>query len=125
VLRYPKPDDLNCRSCGACCCNSKANQAEGYAWYVPVDNPRSKLLSRDDWRKRYVVLDEEGQPHLRLEMAFRCAALTGKLGRNVTCQVYGDRPAGCRRVEAGDAECRRARTELGMATSPNPQIVRS
>ena len=38
----------DCTLCGACCCNSAANQAEGYPWYVPVDDPRSRLLTKQD-----------------------------------------------------------------------------
>ena len=26
--------DLDCQRCGACCCNTDENRAEGYVWYV-------------------------------------------------------------------------------------------
>lgn len=105
---------FDCRRCGACCCNSDENRAEGYAWYVDVDDPRSPLLHRADLRRKFVVLDDDGAPHLRLHDGDRCAALRGRLGRWVTCQIYRHRPAACRRVEAGSPECHRARRERGL-----------
>jgi len=104
----------DCTLCGACCCNSAANQAEGYPWYVPVDDPRSRLLTKQDLRSRYVALDPEGEPHVRLDPSGRCSALLGRLGQRVRCAVYADRPRSCRKVEPGDAACLRARAERGI-----------
>lgn len=104
---------LDCETCGACCVNPVANAAEGFTSYVEVQ-PDSRLLTRDDLRKRYVVLDAEGTPHLRLDPSGRCAALRGKLGRVVSCAVYPDRPRGCRLVTAGGPECLAARASLGL-----------
>ncbi|MBS2026871.1 MAG: YkgJ family cysteine cluster protein [Deltaproteobacteria bacterium] len=105
---------FDCQSCGACCCNSDENRAEGYPWYVELDDARSRLLRDDDLRKRYVVQDPQGVPHLRLDPSGRCAALRGKLGKSVTCAVYADRPRGCRRVMPGDAQCLKARVQRGI-----------
>ena len=102
--------------CGACCCNHAANQAEGYAFYVAIEDPKSRLLHRADLRKRYVVFDPDGDPHVRLDPSGRCAALTGRLGVSVKCEVYADRPRGCRLVEPESLECRRARRERGLDT---------
>ncbi|WP_146210042.1 YkgJ family cysteine cluster protein [Vitiosangium sp. GDMCC 1.1324] len=105
---------LDCMRCGACCCNPDENRAEGFPYYVEVEDPRSRLLSREDLKKRYVVLDPEGMPHLRLDPSGRCAALRGKLGGNVSCAIYADRPRGCRKVEAGSPRCLQARRERGI-----------
>jgi uncharacterized protein len=43
-----------------------------------------------------------------------CAALTGKLGKRVACDVYAERPALCRQFEAGSPECLQARRALGL-----------
>lgn len=107
-------DPFDCRTCGACCCNPDENRGEGYRYYVFIDDARSKLLTRIDWRKRYVIEDERGAPHVRLDASGRCAALQGKLGRSVTCAIYPHRPSGCRSVEAGSEECLRARRERGI-----------
>lgn len=103
----------DCQSCGACCCNSDENRAEGYPWYVEIEADNA-LLARPDSRKRYVVLDPDGAPHLRLDPSGRCAALQGRLGQRVSCRVYAQRPRDCRRVQPGDAACLRSRRERGI-----------
>jgi Fe-S-cluster containining protein len=105
---------FDCQSCGACCCNTRDNIAEDYPWYVAIDDPRSKVLKKADLRKRYVVEDPDGHPHLRLDPSGRCAALRGKLGQRVHCAIYAHRPAPCRRVQPGDRDCLRAREERGL-----------
>ncbi|MEQ1505912.1 MAG: YkgJ family cysteine cluster protein [Myxococcota bacterium] len=104
---------LDCRACGACCCNPPANEAAGYRWYVEIDDPRSALLHKADLA-RWVVRDDDGVPHVRLDPSGRCAALIGRLGRQVTCRIYAHRPAGCRKVTAGDSECLAARAARGI-----------
>ncbi|MCU0695180.1 MAG: YkgJ family cysteine cluster protein [Myxococcaceae bacterium] len=107
--RLPTQDD--CQRCGACCCNRDENRAAGVPFYVEIDDPRSKLLARDDLRKRYTVKDDAGVPHLRLDPSGRCTALVGRLGVDVSCVVYAFRPRGCRVVTAGSAECLEARRQ--------------
>ncbi len=105
--------DFDCTRCGACCCNPDENRAEGYRYYVEVQAD-SRLLAKNELQKRYLVFDESGVPHLRLDPAGRCVALRGRLGRSVTCDVYPDRPRGCRLVEAGSERCLQARRERGI-----------
>ncbi len=109
---------LDCTACGACCCNRDENVAEGYPWYVAVDDPASRLLTRADLRARYVTHDGQGAPHLRLDVTGRCTALRGRLGGRVRCLVYADRPRGCRLVEPGSEECLAARQERGLPADP-------
>jgi Fe-S-cluster containining protein len=102
----------DCVTCGACCCNTDENRAEGYPWYLEVrDTP---LLDKRDLQKRLVVYDPDGVPHLRLDPSGRCAALVGKIGRQVHCSIYALRPRGCRLVQAGDPQCLQARKERGV-----------
>jgi Fe-S-cluster containining protein len=103
----------DCQRCGACCTNPDENRAEGFTFYVEVE-PDSRLLRVDALRKRYVVFDGAGVPHLRLDPSGRCAALTGKLGRRVQCAIYADRAPGCRRVEPGTKECLTMRAQRGL-----------
>lgn len=105
---------FDCQTCGACCSNPDANRAEGYRYYVMIDDARSKLVTRPDLKKRYVVEDTKGIPHMRLDPSGRCTALEGKIGRRVRCVVYSVRPRGCRHLEPGDPECLRARRERGV-----------
>jgi Fe-S-cluster containining protein len=97
---------LDCRRCGACCCNTRENLAEGFTYYVEVEEPRPAL-------QRWLVHDPEGVPHMRMDGS-RCSALTGKLGVRVSCQVYAHRPRGCRRVTPGDRACLQARADWGL-----------
>lgn len=104
---------LDCQTCGACCCNTDENRAENYPWYVQVE-AGNRMLARPDLVDRYVAFDSEDMPHMRLMQDGRCAALKGKLGRDVHCAVYAHRPRGCRSVQPGDEDCLRARKERGI-----------
>jgi Fe-S-cluster containining protein len=105
---------FDCRSCGACCCNPAENRAEGFLEYVEVERG-SRLWRRLRILDRYTVANDRGERHLKLVgEEQRCAALEGALGRRVRCAVYDARPAGCRRVDPGDARCRKARAERGL-----------
>lgn len=116
MFASPPMPPFDCQTCGACCCNPDENRAEGYPWYVAIP-PGSRLVTRPDLRLRYVALDPDGEPHLRLGADGRCAALQGRLGQRVRCEVYHHRPPGCRAVQPGDPECRKARAERGI---PDP-----
>ncbi len=104
----------DCQACGACCCNPDENRAEDYLDYVEVKR-RTPLGRRPDLLQRFTVINDKGERHLRLIGAEqRCAALSGTLGRAVSCRIYQIRPAGCRRVEPGSRECLRDRRERGI-----------
>ena len=105
--------DFDCRSCGACCANPDENRAEGFVDWVAVRDGEPLL---DDARlaQRLVVTNALGERHLRLDSAWRCLALRGRIGHRVSCTVYGLRPEGCRRIEPGDARCRQYRRERGI-----------
>ena len=105
---------FDCRTCGACCCNTDENRAERFVDYVEV-GPRSALLRHPGLLRRLTVLNGEGERHMRLRGAEqRCTALEGRLGVRVSCTIYALRPAACRRVEPGSPECRKVRRERGM-----------
>jgi len=98
----------DCRACGACCVNLPENAAEGFAWWVEIaDDDR-------DVPESLVVHDGDGTPHLRIVDGGRCIALRGAVGRSVRCAIYHQRPSPCRRVQAGDALCRRYRAAHGL-----------
>ena len=104
----------DCRACGACCVNLPSNRAEGFSSWVEIEDG-DQILDHPDLVSKLVVRDAGGVPHLRLVEGGRCAALSGALGRRVSCRIYGVRPSPCRRVLAGDAFCERYRTEHGLA----------
>ena len=104
---------LDCTTCGACCVNPDENRAEGFRAYVEVAAGEA-LLRKSDVVKRYVVRDEAGRVHVRLEPNGRCTALRGRLGGRVHCAIYALRPRGCRLVDAGGARCLQYRRERGI-----------
>lgn len=106
---------LDCRTCGACCVNLPSNRAEGFTSWVEIEDG-DRILARRDLVRKLVVYDESRVPHLRLAPDGRCLALRGGLGREVSCAIYHDRPSPCRRVQAGDALCRRYRHEHGLSS---------
>jgi Fe-S-cluster containining protein len=93
--------------------NLPSNRAEGFTSWVEIDDG-DPVLDHPDLVRKLVVLDGEGVPHLRLVGGGRCAALSGAMGRRVSCRIYGARPSPCRRVQPGDALCERYRTEHGL-----------
>ncbi len=109
----PRDALFDCTRCGACCVNPAENRAEGYRDYVVVV-PREALLKHPRLVERYVVANDDGERHLKLDAGQRCSALRGSLGARVRCEIYALRPAPCRRVEAGDANCIRSRRENGL-----------
>jgi Fe-S-cluster containining protein len=103
----------DCTHCGACCCNPPANRAEGFVDYIEVDE-RAPLLRRPELVRRLVVVADDGAAHMRLDPEGRCLALRGRLGKQVRCTIYPDRPRACRSVEAGGELCRRYRAARGL-----------
>jgi Fe-S-cluster containining protein len=106
-------DDLDCRTCGACCANPDENRVEGVVDWVEV-GPREPLLRAPRLAARLVVRNSSGQCHLRLDPGGRCLALRGRIGRRVSCTIYDLRPEGCRKVEPGSARCLQYRRERGV-----------
>ena len=106
-------EDLDCMRCGACCVNPEQNRQEQFVDYVEV-KPKDALRRRPELVRRFTVLNEQGEMHLRLDVHQRCAALRGSLGRSVRCEIYAFRPAACRRVEPGSPGCLQSRRERGV-----------
>jgi len=65
--------------------------------------------------KRFVILNNADEPHMKLGEDGRFAALRGALGRHVWCVVYNDRPSPCRKVQAGSKLCEAYRRDKGIA----------
>ena len=104
---------LDCVRCGACCCNTDGNRAEGFVDYVEVF-PNDVLRKRPDLIGRFAVRNVDKKVHLKLTPDGRCVALQGTLGVSVHCGIYDLRPTVCRRVQAGSEECLSARRERGI-----------
>jgi Fe-S-cluster containining protein len=46
----------------------------------------------------------------------RCVALTGKVGCDVKCSIYNNRPNACRAFVPGSTLCLEARSAAGITT---------
>jgi Fe-S-cluster containining protein len=103
----------DCQRCGACCCNPSENEAEGYRDYIAIE-PNNSLLKKPHLVRRFTILNNAGEPHMKLADDGRCSALTGTLGERVSCVIYANRPSACRRVQAGSAACDRYRRDKGI-----------
>jgi Fe-S-cluster containining protein len=110
---------FDCQSCGACCCNTARNRAEGTTEYVEVDRRDALYREHRPLLKTLGTRNADGVFHLRLVGdEQRCVALRGDVGVDVTCSIYALRPRGCRVVQAGDDECLRARRHLALPRVP-------
>jgi len=105
-------NNYDCQRCGACCVNLPSNRAEQFTAWVEIE-PDDAILERVDLVKK-LVHEIDGVPHLRLAPDGRCLGLRGALGDSVECAIYHHRPSPCRRVQPGDALCKRYRHEHGI-----------
>ena len=95
-----------CTSCGACCSwcrvdfsSYELDEAGGTVpsgLAVEVNGTTARMRGTDD-----------AQP--------RCRALRGRIGEQVSCFIYDERPDPCREFEAGSEACLRARRRHGLA----------
>jgi hypothetical protein len=103
------PPELDCKTCGACCVSKSGSKR--HASLEPEDveaiPPSLRLVHQDadgSWTRTKVNAQEQTV----------CAALTGTVGGNCQCSIYGNRPTVCRIFEAGSTECLKARKVLGL-----------
>lgn len=106
--------ELDCKQCGACCIGHSSDGD-----YVPVTRLDRRRLPKK-YLKKLAPLehkDEDGAMHgLQLKQfgadTEACVALKGKLGKDVGCDMYAQRPAFCRSFERGSEECHARREEV-------------
>ena len=96
-----------CRRCGACCASFRVSFYWAEAW--------SRGLP--------VLLVEKVTPQLACMAGThqpdpRCLALQGRVGEQVRCTMYEQRPGPCREVLPGDEKCLQARRRHGLPPLP-------
>lgn len=101
---------FDCQSCGACCSVYRVS----FYWGECDDAPGGQVPA---------ALTLPVSPHLRCMAGtqarpVRCVALQGEVGRQVSCGIYAQRASTCREVQAGDAQCLKARESWGLSTAP-------
>lgn len=90
----------DCADCGACC-------RQGFD-VVDVEPGNPVLLRRPEW-----VVDHGWGPQLP-RPAGHCVALASHQAP-YRCQIYADRPRGCRDLEVGGPACLEARRRVGLS----------
>ena len=109
MARAPAPPltDDDCRRCGACCAPELISP-----FYVGL-RPGAEARLEPRFRARHVA---RGQLLTKLDSRGRCVcvALRGAVGGRCSCSIYERRPAECRRLLVGSAECRKARRQAGI-----------
>lgn len=100
-----------CQACGACCTSFRVS----FYWGEGDDAPGGTVPAG---------LTEPVSPHLRCmiydRQTHRCIALSGEVGRAVSCNIYPLRSSTCREFYAYDEQglpdpaCNRARARHGL-----------
>lgn len=100
----PIPD---CMTCGGCC-----------AAFVNINvKPDNPIASKDCWEVTKATKNGEivtDRFIKRKETDFSCVGLEGKIGENVSCRLYENRPRSCRAFEAGSDRCHAVRRAYGI-----------
>jgi Fe-S-cluster containining protein len=102
-------DAVDCKTCGACC-----TAQPGVNAYVPVTALDRRRLPTKYQRKVQDVEDGDTPFALGLKRfaeRYACVALKGTLGKDISCDVYSQRPDFCRALERGGDECLSRRRE--------------
>lgn len=107
----PKPIDAptaaDCVSCGACCIDG------GYVGVSPLDTtPHALTRATKGLGLSKETMSNLGRRCMKRHCGGRCVALEGVIGTNVSCSIYEQRPAVCRRFEAGSPGCLDARERM-------------
>jgi Fe-S-cluster containining protein len=98
--RAATPAENPCQSCGACC-----GYSANWPRFTTEDDEALALIPAKYVSERLSGMRCEGD---------RCAALSGKIGEAVACDIYAVRPEVCRTCMPGDDECNMARRRHGL-----------
>ena len=97
---------LSCVDCGACCATFRVSfywaESDPFAGGSVPAELTTKISPN------LVSMAGTNQPDPR------CVALTGEIGKQVSCSIYEQRSSTCREFEAGSADCLKARLKHGI-----------
>ncbi len=94
-----------CTTCGACCACFRVDFSVHETQAMGGSVPDGLAAAVNDTLARMRGTDHSPP---------RCAALSGKVGRQATCGIYEWRPSPCREFEEGSDACARARQRHGL-----------
>lgn len=111
----PGTEPSTCMTCGACCASYRVafHWAETEA-FLGGSTPAELTERIDLHRVAMRTIQSPGTP--------RCVALTGQIGQQVSCSIYGQRPSPCRELDpvwlpsgvTPSDQCNRARRRHGL-----------
>lgn len=108
--------DLDCRSCGACCGGSHANDEHAHCTADDVIRmsraARARLVDRGG---RIGMVQPGDTASTATDDDGRCVFLRGTIGARSSCRIYETRPDVCRDFRPGSLRCRDARRAMGLA----------
>lgn len=110
MREFRETDEPECRTCGACCTGSSTDGD-----FVPVTRLDRKRLPTKYQKKLASTEPGTAGPFAlglkRFGAVEACIALKGTLGKDISCDVYAQRPAFCRTFERGSTSCHERRRE--------------
>ena len=101
-----------CLSCGACCAYFRVSFYGAEAMNIPTEMV-------EDINPVYACMAGTNQTNPR------CVALEGEIGKQVSCSIYTVRSSSCKEVQAGDAQCAKARQAHHLIPLIDIEIVPS
>lgn len=107
VVTPPDAPIPDCQTCGGCCAcfpyigvrPSEEVPKEKY-WDITAEGKDGEIVV-----DRFLKRNGEN---------FACQSLAGKIGENVSCTIYENRPRICRNFEAGSDKCHAVRRSYGL-----------
>lgn len=93
---------VDCLDCGKCCTSKSLENISVYATdeeWEAIPNRYKPILK---WQKNHMGF----KPH---DDGFCCSALSGEVGKKISCDIYEIRPDSCRKFEVGSERCLEAR----------------
>jgi len=101
---------FDCEKCGACCATFRVSFYWGETSAHAQGTVPIELTSAISPHHVCMKGTEQKPVH--------CVALTGTVGKEVSCSIYEQRSSTCREFEAGSEDCYKARSHHGLS---NPE----
>ncbi len=136
MTRVKKVTGDDCQSCGACCATGQLveighRDRRRLGARVKVDVVGDKKTAGFKQVLRAIIRLGGGDVLARIRLSMgawtgamlmpkrpgtlRCAQLRGRVGRDVSCAVYKNRPTVCRQFRPGSGECLEIRGLMGVS----------
>ena len=108
--------DLDCQKCGACCLDQLVVLMPGdnVPFHMTIDKSCVSVMYNEGLPDGLTPLDHCVGLVMNNQFG-RCIALEGKVGVEVSCKIYENRPVVCRVMKKGTEACREMRVHSYLA----------